>query len=144
MYTYLATGILAALLAGFGTWQVQDWRYAAKETERVTNQAEIDRLADRSRLQQQERVTAAQNSAVARARIAGAADDLAGGAVDRLLVESRTSLDAARVSHQACLVNAAALEAVSTSCAREYRAMGKAAQGHADDAKTLSDAWPTE
>lgn len=144
MYTYVATALIAALLAGAGAWQTQNWRFAAKEKDRVEAQAETDRLAHRSRLQQQTRVVEAQNSAVARARAAGLADDIAAGAVDRLLVESRTSLDAARVSHQACLVNAATLETVLASCAREYREMGKTAQGHADDVKTLSDAWPRE
>lgn len=34
IYTHLAAALLAAAVAGFGTWKVQDWRYTAKESER--------------------------------------------------------------------------------------------------------------
>lgn len=144
MYTYAATAIIAALLAAAGAWQVQNWRFDAKEKDRVEHQAEVDRLAYRSRLQQEARVTAAQNDAAARTRAAREADRNAGDAVSRVRDEAAKSLDAARVSHAACLVNAATLETVFTSCTREYREMGAAAQGHADDVKTLSDGWPRE
>lgn len=144
MYTYVATALIAALVAGAGAWQTQNWRYAAKEKERVDAQAETDRLAYKSRLQQQDRVIVAQNQAAARAVAAKAADLAAGAAIDRLRDESAKSLDAARVSHEACIANATTLRTVFDACTAEYREMGAAAQGHADDVKTLSAAWPRE
>lgn len=144
MYTYVATILVAAACAATSAWQVQNWRFAAKEKERVEAQAETDRLAYRSRLQQQDRVVQAQNEAAARALAARNADRAAGDAVDRVRNESARSLDAARVSHQACLDNAATLKSVFDQCVGEYREMGATAQGHADDVKTLSDAWPRE
>lgn len=144
MYTYVATALIAAFIAGTGAWQTQNWRYAAKEQERVDAQAETDRLAYKSRLQQQDRVIVAQNQAAARAVAARAADRAAGDAIDRLRNESAKSLDAARVSHEACVANATALRSVFDACTTEYREVGAAAQGHADDVKTLSDAWPRE
>ena len=144
MYTYVATALIAALMASAGTWQVQNWRFGAKEKDRVEAQAETDRLAYRSRLQQEARVTAAQNDAAARTRAARDADLAAGDAIDRVRDEAAKSIDAARVSHEACLNNATTLQTVFNQCAREYREMGAAAQGHADDVKTLSDAWPRE
>jgi hypothetical protein len=144
MYTYVAAILVAAACAATSAWQVQNWRFAAKEKERVEAQAETDRLAYRSRLQQQDRVVRAQNEAAARALAARNADRAAGDAVDRVRDEAAKSLDAARVSHEACIVNAAALKTVFSQCTGEYRALGATAQGHADDAKTLSDAWPSE
>ena len=144
MYAYVITALIAALTAAAGTWQVQNWRYAAKETERVTAQAETDRLNARSFARQQDRVITVQNEAAVRARDSRAADRRAGDALDGLRVESDNALRKARESHEACIANATALRAVSDSCAAEYREMGRTAQGHADDAKTLSDAWPTE
>jgi hypothetical protein len=35
MYLYLAVAIFAALSAAAGTWRVQEWRYGAKEAERM-------------------------------------------------------------------------------------------------------------
>lgn len=35
IYTYLATALLSALLAFGGAWKVQDWRFGAKEKERL-------------------------------------------------------------------------------------------------------------
>lgn len=44
MYVYVAIAIFAALSASFGTWKVQDWRYAAKDKERLEAQAEKRRM----------------------------------------------------------------------------------------------------
>lgn len=35
MYVYVAIALLSAFLAGAGAWRVQDWRYAAKEADRL-------------------------------------------------------------------------------------------------------------
>lgn len=43
MYVYVAIALAAALLAGAGTWRVQDWRYAAREAERLQAQREQER-----------------------------------------------------------------------------------------------------
>jgi hypothetical protein len=37
--------LVSAMAAGLGTWRVQDWRYAAKEKERLEQQAEARRIA---------------------------------------------------------------------------------------------------
>lgn len=42
MYLYVAIAIVAALSAATGAWQVQDWRYGAKEAQRL-EQAREDR-----------------------------------------------------------------------------------------------------
>lgn len=35
IYTHLAAALIAASAAAFGTWQIQEWRYGAKESERL-------------------------------------------------------------------------------------------------------------
>lgn len=39
LYVYAAVGIGAAVVAAGGTWQVQEWRYGAKEAIRLEQQA---------------------------------------------------------------------------------------------------------
>jgi hypothetical protein len=48
MYVYLAIALLSAALSGFGTWKVQNWRYAAIEKDRIeaaAEKAKFDRRA---------------------------------------------------------------------------------------------------
>lgn len=59
LYTYLATALVAAALAFAGGWRVQDWRYGAKEAQRLDaerierdkqdQQAEADRDFNQTR-----------------------------------------------------------------------------------------------
>jgi hypothetical protein len=39
MYAYLATALIAAVVAGAGAWQVQSWRFDAKEKTRLEMEA---------------------------------------------------------------------------------------------------------
>lgn len=43
IYTYVATAFIASLLTMAGTWQVQNWRFNAKEKERLEAKQEKDR-----------------------------------------------------------------------------------------------------
>lgn len=47
MYLYVAVALLAAFLSGAGTWKVQDWRYAAKDKERMEAAQEARRMAEK-------------------------------------------------------------------------------------------------
>lgn len=47
MYTYVATAILSMALAATGAWQVQNWRYGSKETERLKLVAEQLRQSEK-------------------------------------------------------------------------------------------------
>lgn len=38
MYAYAVTALVAATFAAAGTWQIQDWRFGAKEKERLEQQ----------------------------------------------------------------------------------------------------------
>lgn len=45
LWTYVAVGLAAAAVASAGTWRVQEWRYGAKEAQRL----EDERLAEEAR-----------------------------------------------------------------------------------------------
>lgn len=144
MYTYLATAILAAALAFAGAWQTQNWRYGAMEKDRVTTQLETDRLAHIGDIHREERVITAQNAALGRAAVArrDAADSR--NELDSVRALADSAVTAAHASHEACIVEAAALNNVFKSCAGRYQELGAAADDHANDVKTLSDAWPKD
>lgn len=44
MWTYAMTAILAALVAFTGAWRVQEWRYRARDAERMEAAKEVERL----------------------------------------------------------------------------------------------------
>ena len=49
LYTYIAAALIAAAaLSGFGTWKVQDWRYAEKENERLEQEAEAKKIREKA------------------------------------------------------------------------------------------------
>ncbi len=45
LWTYVATGLVAAALASTGTWRLQEWRWGAKEAQRLA----AERVADEAR-----------------------------------------------------------------------------------------------
>jgi hypothetical protein len=90
--------------------------------------------------EQRNAIAAANNvkrEAVLRAGAAGALD-----AADRLRDELDLTQRFAGESADAAAKSIAALRAVFESCTKEYRGMAEIAQGHANDAMTLQEAWP--
>jgi len=133
-------GVIA--MSFFGGWEVQGWRRDSQEKDRVENQAEVDRLAHAASVKRVDAVIAAQNAAVGRAAAAQRDALDARSELERLQSLSDSAVAAARASHQACIDNSAALSDVFKSCTGRYADLAKTADGHANDAKTLSDAWP--
>lgn len=48
IWTYVAAAVLAAMLAFAGAWQTQEWRYGAKEAQRLEALAEAKRMNERA------------------------------------------------------------------------------------------------
>lgn len=48
IYTHVAAGLLGAAIAAAGAWQVQDWRYGAREAEQMRTEIAIKQAADAS------------------------------------------------------------------------------------------------
>ena len=143
----LLAALIAALLSGVGTWLVQDWRCGERIAEMRQQHADAVASSARSALKLSEHyrenadaavrkaeVRAAQNKRDAdslRAELDGLRGDLA-DVPDRIRSATREAVDQ----------YAAAASVVFDQCVRRYSEVAGAAQGHAADVQSLSDAWP--
>lgn len=144
MYTYVATGLIAASVAATGAWKVQEWRYGAKEAEHAEQQLENERLAAKGALRNADRVIEAQNKAEAHAR--GLRLDVAGArsAAERLSDEIAATTRAAAASKEACIERIGAIGELLGTVEEAGRSMAEKADRHALDIKTLIESWPKE
>jgi len=142
MYTYAATGLIAAALAATGAWKVQDWRYGAKEKERVESQLADERLAATARVRREEQVIAAQNEAQTRARVLRLDADGSRAALVGLSHAAEAALRDAAVSKDACIDSASKLKVVFLECSRNYEEVARDADNWENGAVMLRDAWP--
>ena len=142
MYTYAAAALLAGVIAATGAYQIQEWRYAAKEAERVENQLESERIAAKGALRNADRVIEAQNKAQAHER--GLRMDAAGAraTADRLLDAKDAALRTATTSHTACLERTRAFGELLGAMEEAGRSMAEKADRHALDAGMLVESWP--
>ena len=136
---------LAVIAASFlGGWQANGWRHEAKEKARVEQDLENQRAAARADNKRQDTVIAAQNAAAARAVDLRRDADSARSELERVRSVSDAAVAAARVSQEACVERAAALNDVFKSCAGRYAELGEKADRHVSDIKTLNASWPKE
>lgn len=145
--THAAVGLAAAIVAGIATWQIQSWRYEAQLSQlREHHTAEIQAANDRARQIERDmnqRLTEARNAAAKREQDLRRAGDILRDQFDGLREQTEAirrgmptaTVDAARDA-------AATATALLESCAREYQALARAADGHASDTMTLQESWP--
>lgn len=147
IYTHVAAGLLSAAIAAAGAWQVQNWRYGEqiavmkKDASEATTKA-VKAATDKMQVEQKRKDDAIAE-ANKRANYNAAAATRARSAADSLrdeLATARTDLSNATESARAKY--ASAVETVLGECSRELTEMGRLADGHANDAATLKDAWP--
>ena len=147
IWTHVAAAILAALIAFTGGWKVQGWRLGEQITQIKAAQLEAVNTAVRdARAQESARfkgVQDAQAAAQTRAQVARRDADRARSELDRM----RDTLSATRggvpgESTAACAVRADAGADVLAQCAAAYLSMAGIADRHANDARTLIEAWP--
>lgn len=147
IYTHAIAALAAAVIAAWGAWSVQGWRYgeqmakirhdqavASKEAEKFARQAETQRRSD---------VDEAIRNSTVRAIAARRDADAARGELDRL----RDTLSATRggvpgESTASCAQRADAAADVLSQCATAYLDLAAIADRHASDARTLVEAWP--
>lgn len=144
----LAKLVLLAVIFAAGLSTGIEWHAgqdAIKENARlelVRIQAVAHRAEER---RQSEQTIGALNAAQKRTQAAQAAAALAADAAGRLrddISDIQRRLPGATLD--ACRRDAAALGTVLSACRAEYEALGRDAQGHADDTLTLQQAWPTK
>lgn len=142
IYTHVAAAILAAAIAATGAWKVQDWRYNAKEKERVEQELNDERVRAATQIRREEAVIVAQNQAQARARSLRLDADGARAALVGLSSSADQALRDAATSHAACTDASSKLEVVFLECSRNYEEVARDADLWESNARTLSDAWP--
>ena len=147
IYTHAAAAIIAASLAGWAGWSVQGWRLGEQIAALKTAQAEAVNTATReARAQESARfkgVQDAQAAAQTRAQVARRDADRARTELDRLRDElASTRGGVPGESTAACAVRADAGADVLAQCAAAYLSMAGIADRHANDARTLIEAWP--
>ena len=149
LYTYAATALVAAALAGAGAWRVQEWRYDAQieglkaQHAEATAKAQSDARATEKALS--DKLQEAQNNATKRENKlrndAAAARSTADGLRDTIY-SIRADLPSYSQSAAAKTADTAA-ELLGT-CADEYRSVAESADRHAADALMLREAWPSK
>ncbi len=147
IYTHAAAAIIAASLAGWAGWSVQGWRLGEQIAALKTAQAEAVNTATREARATESRrftnVQEAQNAAQKRAQTARLDADRARTELDRLRDElASTRGGVPGESTAACAVRADAGADVLAQCAAAYLSMAGIADRHANDARTLIEAWP--
>jgi len=149
IYTHAAAALIAAALAATASWQVQAWRYgeqiATIRADAAESTARSEKSAQLVRDTRQQEVTRATQNAARRAQVARADADNARADLERLRDDLRAS--AVPASGDACTAadqRAATLAELFGQCAGAYQGMARTANGHANDVRTLTDAWPKQ
>jgi len=139
---YPTTILLSASIAFGAAWQVQDWRYAAKEKEHETHRAtmlEQQRMADAVQLERLGTVQkAAETRALALRHSASDARRESDGLRGAIVTLSRIPPTDATASTD----RATAVGELLADCSDRYQTVAAIADRHASDVQTLSEAWP--
>lgn len=141
-YTHLIAALLSATLAFGGAWQVQNWRYGAKEKQRAEQLTKDALESGKVAVRRADNVIDAQNQATQRLVLLRHDADIARSELDGMREQSAESLRAASASHSACLERATTATKLLNSCAGEYQSLGERADRHVNDIKTLTESWP--
>ena len=137
----VAAGIFVSGAAVGIKWHAgQDAIAENQRLEQVRIQAAAHRAQERRQSEQTIGALNAQAKRTQAAQVAAAAANDASGRLRDDVADLQRRLPSATLD--ACRRDAAALGTVFNACRAEYEAMGRDAQGHADDTLTLQQAWP--
>jgi hypothetical protein len=137
----VAAGIFVAGASAGIKWHAgQDAIAENQRLEQVRIQAAAHRAQERRQSEQTIGALNAQAKRTQAAQVAAAAANDASGRLRDDVADLQRRLPSATLD--ACRRDAAALGTVFNACRAEYEAMGRDAQGHADDTLTLQQAWP--
>jgi hypothetical protein len=137
--------IIAAVIAAVsfgGAWQIQSWRFTAKENERAQQQLADQRSSAAGAIRRADNVIAAQSAATSRDAVlrrdaAGARTALVG-----LHDATEQAMRDAAATHAACVERTATLSELLRAVAQAGGEVSAQADRHANDAQTLIEAWP--
>lgn len=136
------TAALSAVMAFGSAWQIQNWRFDAKEKQRVEQQLTDQRTSAATAIRRVDAVSQAQSTAAVRLGVLRRSAGAARNELDGLRTSSAEALRVAGASLDACTATAATLGRLLNQCGAEYQDLGAVADRHVSDIKTLTEAWP--
>jgi hypothetical protein len=139
--TLIAT-LISATLAFGGAWQIQSWRFGAKEADRAAQIIIDQQAAFKAFERNQAAVIQAQSDSVRRAANLRADADRARAGLDGLRDASEQAMRAATISLDACIVRATTAHQLLSDSAEAYQKLAETADRHANDVRTLIEGWP--
>ena len=142
IYTHAAAALIAASIAATSAWQVQNWRYGAKEKAHEEQKLVEVQQSAATAIRQLDNVLVAQDASSARAvRLRGDLDS-SRSELDRLRTQLAKPMPRAEAATSTCPDRADPARELLAACAAELVEMGGIADRHASDALMLQQAWP--
>ena len=147
LYTYAATAIVAGALAFGAGWKVQAWRYDAQIADIKAAQAQALALANEEASRNFRAITTkyegALNAARTRETVLRRNADLARTESDGLRSQLTDAARRIAAAPPASVAEyATTVSHLFSDCSRRYQELGVQADGHANDVRTLVEAWP--
>ena len=141
IYTHAAAALIAASIAATGAWQIQNWRFDAKEKAHAEQKLVEVQQAAAASIRRMDNTLAAQNAATARSVGLRRDRDSAYAELGRLR-DTLANMPRADATGDACPDRADTTRELFLECAAELVEMGGIADRHASDALMLQQAWP--
>ena len=142
IYSHTAIAVLAAAVAATCTWQVQEWRFNSKESDRAKETLAHVQHSAATAIRRQDNVIQAQNEAATRmVRLRRDADNARDG-LTRLQHASSEALLRAKASLDACNAVTAAYSAILAESSDFIQEVAREADGCFSDQQLLNNAWP--
>ena len=145
--THIAAAAIAAALAFGAGWQVQAWRYDAQIADIKAAQAQALALANEEASRNFRAITTkyegALNAARTRETVLRRNADLARTESDGLRAQLTDAARRIAAAPPASVAEyATTVSHLFSDCSRRYQELGVQADGHANDVRTLTEAWP--
>lgn len=137
--------IIALLVSAFsfgGAWKIQDWRYNAKEKERVEQKMDEIRVSAARDLRWVDNVMEARDRAVVRSYALRADANSSRSAAVGLSNALATTMREAESSKDACIKRITTVGELLEKRTEEYRDLGEKADRHVNDIKALIESVP--
>lgn len=142
----LLTAVIAATVSAAITWNYQSSKYENKisdiKTEYLKAQFKAVEKAHAETIRLQEQKDNAEKQAQKRQAALLADVKSSRNALTRVSDAADAAIRAAQESHSSCVANASTLRIVFGQCTARLVEVGKDAQGHLEDKRTLVESWP--
>lgn len=146
IYTHAAAALVAAAIAAAGAWQVQSWRYGTQLAKLHEAQAvAVQQATEQARATEQANTTKTLKALNERTEKTRALQAIVAGnrtELERLRDAANSACSAGDPTTPGAVANHPA-GTILAECAAQLVGVAQAADGHAADAKTLFEAWPT-